>query len=473
MKLSIEVKNFGKIKDAKVNLAPFSVIAGTNSCGKSFLSRALYSFFSTINKDYITQEARSTTLTIQNLLRYGYSTLKDPSSKVIDIYKELENYLNLLDNSINVELGECNFLEQHSRSLIIEDKITVVEKKVQQLQDEIKDKKKYEEFNERISVSLRQLKVLRSTVKNPRDVLGRKLGNEFKNTLKENFQVTTLNELKNFSCDSDSSILFNFNELGNISINKEEIDFSLNPNSISQFQSLYNVVFVESPIYWKLRKPLLEIRNRQKNKSSFLGFMRDESALLGVPKYFYDLIDLLNENVKLNSEKNEFLQKALDNINRNLSGELEISDSGEISFKDSIASHNINLNVTATGVTNLGILALLLKKNVITKGSFVFIDEPEVNLHPAWQKIMIETLYELSKNGVNVVVATHSIDMIKYVENIMDNLDDTEIEKHFAINRLSSDGISISNHLSPKQALLEIKDDLGESFYNMVLEQGW
>ncbi|EMU00282.1 hypothetical protein ABNIH7_12955 [Acinetobacter baumannii ABNIH7] len=103
----------------------------------------------------------------------------------------------------------------------------------------------------------------------------------------------------------------------------------------------------------------------------------------------------------------------------------------------------------------------------------MFIDEPEVNLHPAWQKIMVESLYELSKNGINVVIATHSIDMIKYIENIMYELDDEQVKSHFAINRLSNDGVSITEKLSPKESLLRIKDDLGESFYNMVLETGW
>ncbi|WP_436873220.1 AAA family ATPase [Acinetobacter haemolyticus] len=472
MKFSVEVKNFGKIKDARVNLAPFSVIAGTNSSGKSFLTRALYSFFSTINKDYITQEARGSFLAIRTLSNFGFSTLRDPSAKVVSLYSDFQLHLKILEESINIELADCTFLEQHTRSLLIEDKIVFAEKVIQELQEEIKNKKKYDEFQERLSVCARQLKILKSNVKEPTEVLARKLSIEFKNALKENFQVATLNELKSFSSNSDEPISFNFNELGNISIDKETIEFSLNPNSISQFQSLYNIVFVESPIYWKLRKPLLEIKDN-KYKYGLWGMSKEESTLTGIPKFFYDLMDLLNKNIKISSERNEFLGNILTNINKVLSGELDISDNGDIYFRDSGASKNINLNVTATGVTNLGIIGLLLKKNVIAKGSFVFIDEPEVNLHPAWQKIMIETLYELSKNGINIVIATHSIDMIKYIENIMEGLDEENIDNHFAINRLSNDGISISEDLDPKSSLLKIKDDLGESFYNMVLEQGW
>ena len=116
---------------------------------------------------------------------------------------------------------------------------------------------------------------------------------------------------------------------------------------------------------------------------------------------------------------------------------------------------------------------MLLNKNVISKGSFVFVDEPEVNLHPAWQKIMIEVLYKLSKEGVNVVIASHSIDMMKYIENIMNNLDDEEVEEHFAINRLSQDGISNNLEITPKESMSKIKEDLGNPFYEMSLEEGW
>ncbi|MBR7716145.1 AAA family ATPase [Acinetobacter nosocomialis] len=472
MKFSVEVKNFGKIKDARINLAPFSVIAGTNSSGKSFLSRALYSFFSTINKDYVTQEAKGTFLSIKTLSHYGFAALREPSIRVIGLYEEFQFHLKNLEESINVELADCTFLEQHTRSILIEDKIIFAEKVIQELQDEVKAKKKYDEFQERLSLCARQLKFLKNNIKEPNEVLSRKLSIEFKNALKENFQVSTLNELKAFNSAGDERISFNFNELGNISIDKENIEFSLNPNSISQFQSLYNIVFVESPIYWKLRKPLLEIKD-SKYKYKLWSSTKEESILTGIPKFFYDLMDLLNKNIKIDSDRNQFLEDILIKINQVLSGELDISDNGDIYFRDINASKNINLNVTATGVTNLGIIGLLLKKNVIAKGSFVFIDEPEVNLHPAWQKIMIETLYDLSKNGINIVIATHSIDMIKYIENIMEDLDDINIDNHFAINRLSNDGVSISEGLDPKTSLLKIKDDLGESFYNMVLEQGW
>lgn len=77
---------------------------------------------------------------------------------------------------------------------------------------------------------------------------------------------------------------------------------------------------------------------------------------------------------------------------------------------------------------------------------------------------MIETLYQLSLKGINVVIASHSIDMMKYIENIMNKLSDDEIEKHFAINHLSRNGKSLDEDLSAKQTLIKIKEDLGLPF---------
>ncbi|TOD56671.1 AAA family ATPase, partial [Vibrio parahaemolyticus] len=75
--------------------------------------------------------------------------------------------------------------------------------------------------------------------------------------------------------------------------------------------------------------------------------------------------------------------------------------------------------------------------------------EPEVNLHPAWQRVLVDVLYRLSKSGINIVMASHSVDMMKYIENIMEDLDEDEINNHFAVTQMSKEGRSINNELGP------------------------
>ena len=46
MHSGIEFTNLGKINKANIKIRPFTVIAGCNSSGKSFITKSLYSLFS-------------------------------------------------------------------------------------------------------------------------------------------------------------------------------------------------------------------------------------------------------------------------------------------------------------------------------------------------------------------------------------------------------------------------------------------
>ncbi len=471
MKFDIEIKCLGRVKHAKLKLAPFTVIAGANSSGKSFISRALYSFFSTINIDHVTADTMASVTRARALVRAAYSTTNEPSQVVQSLFSSLSDSLFVLESEINDQFGDCTYLEQHTRSILLDEQLSQIEFYFQEILNEIDNKKKYSEFQNRLSLANRTVRSLKQNIKNPSKILSHRFEVGFDEALKENFQVANLSDLKSFNSKDNESIRFNFGSLGEISIQKENIDFELTPSGIDEFQSLYNVVFIESPIYWKLRKPLIGARGRTRTPRFLKNMHRDVDGLSGVPKYFYDLIELVDKNIKSNT-RSEDLSKLEKDLNAVLGGELDISESGDIFFSDNENAQNVNINLTATGITNLGLIGLLLKRNVIAKGSFVFVDEPEVNLHPAWQKVMIQTLYQLSLNGINVVIASHSIDMMKYIENIMDDYSDDKLEEHFAVNRLSPDGTSIDD-FSPRQSMSKIKDDLGSPFYEMMLESGW
>lgn len=207
-----------------------------------------------------------------------------------------------------------------------------------------------------------------------------------------------------------------------------------------------------------MSEALKEIQTNKSRKG------RKETILTGVPKHFYDLRELIT--TKTTAQSIELYQ----DLNSAIQGEITISTSGALNFTEKGSETEISLHNTALGVTNLGIISLLLKKGILSKGSFLFIDEPEVHLHPSWQKIMVETLFTLSKNGVNVVIASHSIDMMKCVENIMANLSGNIVNDHFGINQLDSNGASVNEPTPPIRKIAAIKADLGESFNNMVME---
>lgn len=467
MKFDISIQNLGKIDSANIKLRPFTVISGANSSGKSFVTKALYSFFSTINTDHVTRVVRSQLARLRLIAQGCRRELNNPSSIVLEDYKYLLEYLGDFQSFALEELGNCTYTEQISREFVMSEHLLVLSDHVSKILDSISGTKKYEDYKESIQMISFLLKQLKEIIETPTSTLVKHVEKGFKESLKENFQVASLTDIKRVSSKKNDKIKFDLGSLGYIEIDNEDIAFSLRNDSINDFQALYNVVFLESPIYWKLRRPLKKLKENQGFYGRFPNFDRNDEQLTGVPKYFYDLTGLLDEKYKSN-EHNQSNVDLYHQINKTIGGELDISEDGDICFKEN--QHNININLTATGITNLGLIGLLLKRNVIAKGSYIFVDEPEVNLHPAWQKLMVETLYKLSLNGINVVIASHSIDMIKYIENIVETVPKDQLNEHFAINQLSSDGTSLNDDDDPLRKLASIKSDLGASFFDMVLD---
>lgn len=471
MKFDINIKNIGKIECANIKLRPFTVISGANSSGKSFVTKALYSFFSTINQDHITRAAQSELFRIRAVGRGINHELRSPSQQIASLHDELMQMIHQLQDVALKEFGSCTYTEQLSRSYIVNDYYTEITDLISLIMSETKGIKKYADYRNSIEFISLRLKQFKSIIDSPKNTIINEIEKGFEDGLKENFQVTNLTDLKNINAPHDSCIKFDLGSLGHITIENEGISFSLRNESINDFQSLYNVVFLESPIYWKLRKPLIELKDRHNMRSFSFGFnRRKKSQLNGVPKYIYDLMNLVEEKFKSN-EHNQSNIELYQDINKTIGGELDISDNGDMLFKEK--QGNININLTATGVANLGLIGLLLKRNVIAKGSYIFVDEPEVNLHPAWQKVMVETLYKLSLSGINVVIASHSIDMMKYIENIIEYSDFHDIEDHFAINQLSNVGTSLKDNDPLLKKLASIKADLGASYFDMVLDSDW
>ncbi|MYD31826.1 MAG: ATP-binding protein [Nitrospira sp. SB0675_bin_23] len=147
-----------------------------------------------------------------------------------------------------------------------------------------------------------------------------------------------------------------------------------------------------------------------------------------------------------------------------IGGKMAISETGNLSFHEN--GRNFSLPVTAMGIANLGILALLIERKILDKGSFLFIDEPEAHLHPAWQVIMAETLFELSRQGMNVVIATHSADILKWLEvHVKKNPDDEQLVE---LNQFPVNGREVDEDFEIRIAA--IKQELTKPFSNLYLE---
>ncbi|MDE5585040.1 MAG: ATP-binding protein [Muribaculaceae bacterium] len=117
--------------------------------------------------------------------------------------------------------------------------------------------------------------------------------------------------------------------------------------------------------------------------------------------YFYDYAYRLEQNL--------------------LNGDIEINEDGAVEFVPASRSDERNhlpIQMTSSIVKTMASLIIYLK-HIANKNDILIIDEPEMNLHPDNQRILIRIFAELINKGLNIVVSTHSDYIIRELNNLI------------------------------------------------------
>lgn len=456
MNFKVEIKNIGKLADAELRIGRFTVFAGPNNTGKSFVSKFLYSLFESMNENHAETYVNKLLKPVKdNLIRLMQRELPDDiESNLLLLFNEIKELESLARQADNLERLNEVCLSLRSR-----------EKKMQQIGIDVSNVsqspsnifwKEYLDFE----ASMKNMKeTLDEFVTVSDQALGESIvssgmRNKIQQNLIQNFQIPNLSDLRskeNVSCE------INVEDFGRFGFSNGNIKFEVSRTLLQQLQRYSRVIYLESPVYWKLKNALEDI-------SSSSGFFSKtgREQLTGIPGYFYNLARALKFDYTGDMAFPDVYERLTGSDV--IGGKIAISQTGDLSFQEN--GRSFSLPVTAMGIANLGILALLIERKILDKGSFLFIDEPEAHLHPAWQVIMAETLFELSRQGVNVVIATHSADILKWLEvHVKKNPDD----EHFvALNQFPANGREVEQDFETRIA--KIKQELTKPFSDLYLE---
>ena len=177
-------------------------------------------------------------------------------------------------------------------------------------------------------------------------------------------------------------------------------------------------IFIESPLIWNLQeffRSLSDIESHLK--------ISGENIDIPYPFLMKDLYFKLVTKQDVEIEKKETLLKDIKYI---MNGEFKKESNGIYTYYKKNDNKSYELNNTATGIKSFAILQVLLENNRLNENTILILDEPEVHLHPKWQLEMAKIIVELVKNGVKIVVNSHSPYMIEAlkryaeVENVYD-----------------------------------------------------
>ena len=453
MNLRVRIQNIGKIKKGTITVRPFTILAGPNNTGKSFFSKTLYSVLDAMNDNLMLTSIQSYLEPLRDSVRLLYfiemeltthKKLDTKSSGRAEIIEKKDS-LRLKIKSIRTHIRQ---LEKLFEKYSVHQKGTDFSSITKKLQDDpkIKDSlikvisdgqhilsffdqltekqfsflrhinsKKQDLLKEQVKNSIKNLKVLLDT--SPANILNKGFSIALERNVTGSFQVPQLHKLIKGNSELANIKITRREDISNedpssatlicqSSIKENNIESELSLLGWLEMQHKSRVVYLESPMHWKLRNALMRFVDRTE-------FFYTKRKSLLVPKYWTDLNLMLVDEW---SGEMAFPQIFQDLTDKTLKGKMTVSESGSLQFKFKGDDTSHSLPITATGVVQLGLLALLIEKKVLDKGTVLFIDEPETNLHPAWQVKMMQTLFQLAKEGVYIVMATHSADMMKWLE---------------------------------------------------------
>lgn len=152
-----------------------------------------------------------------------------------------------------------------------------------------------------------------------------------------------------------------------------------------------------------------------------LSFMKGFSSLyltygLSFDQTYQDICLQLDLPEIRESALHEKSKWAIEEIESICGGRFVFNGAGNVTFKAGDAEYSAN--VIAEGFRKIGMLSRLLQTGSIQPGVSgpLCWDEPETNLNPKLMKLLVQILLELSRNGQQIILATHDYVLLKWFD---------------------------------------------------------
>ncbi len=389
----LSIKNLGIISSAEIEIKGLTVLAGLNDTGKSFISKMLYALIKT-TKDANIQDLnrRSVQLdgkwiSIRNLLN---------TTKRQDITSLFERIIMPLRGEVLNDLLN-NIPSDH----------TVI--KIQSIKSKL--------FND-VSIPLNIKQQLESQFSAIIDFISVKKREEEKYIsyfnqviIQQLFrsQINSINkeEILEIICKEGDTQVIKL-EVSNNSISKFEIN-----NTFSSLLHLQDATIIDSPVISQLTNLILKNRLEINRGQDFT-----------MPIYYPDLISkFIPLGNPIPSDINRIIKEEI------IEGTVVFEEkTSKIVYQKNSGQQIENYNI-ANGIKAFGIIQLLLNSGTINKNSLLIIDEPEVHLHPAWQVKFAQIIAVLAKEGIPILISSHSPYLLRAITIFTKQYDIANITK--------------------------------------------
>ena len=189
-----------------------------------------------------------------------------------------------------------------------------------------------------------------------------------------------------------------------------------------------------------------------------LSFSKGFSSLyqnfqLSFDSTYFDICSLLDLPEQRPGSLHEKAKWAIDEIERICGGRFVFYGGGNVTFRNAVAEYSAN--AVAEGFRKAGMLSRLLEVGAIQPGVSgpLFWDEPETNLNPRLMGKLVEILLELSRNGQQIILATHEYVMLKWFDLHASGAKEDEVVYH-SLHETEDGGVEVQStseflHIEP------------------------
>jgi predicted ATPase len=155
-------------------------------------------------------------------------------------------------------------------------------------------------------------------------------------------------------------------------------------------------------------------------------------------KSWRDTVQLLG-SPSLRGPREAKVKDFLQPIEEAMQGKVEVDQNGRFFLKTS--SGKMEAALVAEGLRKFAMLARLISTGVLLEQGYLFWDEPETNLNPKLIRVLARVIVDLSNQGIQIFLATHSLFLLREIA-IISEQEAGPKARYFALSASGDEDIS-------------------------------